>query len=161
MIIKKIEKFFNIINYVLCDLYACKNHLIKYLWFLMRDLYLRRKYKIEYLSKHYFSKMDRKYDMDFFENRISFMLLMMISIPAVLFLSKLLCYIFHLKILYIFYTLQFFITLLFFKFVFYKKKSKYKFEVFDRIKLKYIFRWRCITFCIIFFDILLCVLMML
>ena len=125
----------------------------------MGDLYLRKKYKIEYLSKHYFSKMDRKYDMEFFENRISFMLLMLISIPAVLFLSKLLCRIFLLKILHVFYIFQLLITFSIFKFVFYKKKSKYNFEIFDRVKAKYIFRWRCITFGIIFFDILLCIIM--
>ena len=122
-IVSKYETLINIINYVLCDLYACKNLMIKSLFFKIKDFYLRRRFKVKYLSKHYISDMERKYDMEFF--------------------------------VYIFYTIQFFIVVTLFKFAFYKKKSKYSFKIFDRIRSKNIFRWRCITLYIIAIDLIL------
>ncbi len=154
-IVSKYETLINIINYVLCDLYACKNLMIKSLFFKIKDFYLRRRFKVKYLSKHYISDMERKYDMEFFENRISFMLLMLLGVPFALFLTKLFCLILHIKFIYIFYTIQFFIVVTLFKFAFYKKKSKYSFKIFDRIRSKNIFRWRCITLYIIAIDLIL------
>ena len=52
-IVSKYETLINIINYVLCDLYACKNLMIKSLFFKIKDFYLRRRFKVKYLSKHY------------------------------------------------------------------------------------------------------------
>lgn len=136
-IVSKYETLINIINYVLCDLYACKNLMIKSLFFKIKDFYLRRRFKVKYLSKHYISDMERKYDMEFFENRISFMLLMLLGVPFALFLTKLFCLILHIKFIYIFYTIQFFIVVTLFKFAFYKKRVstvlKYLTELGQRI----------------------------
>lgn len=159
-IITKFETIINIINYVLCDLYACKNLMIKSLLFKFEDFYLRRRFKVKYLSKHYISDMERKYDMEFFENRISFMVFMVLGIPIALFFAKLPCPILHINKLYIFYAFQSLIAISLLKFIFYKKKSKYNFKIFDRIKAKNIFQWRCITLCVIVLDLVLFLLLL-
>lgn len=157
---RKYELFLNIINYVLCDLYACKNHFMKSLWFSMEDFYIRKRYKVKYLSKHYYPKMDRKYDMDYFEYKFSFMLMLLIFTPVSLVFAKLSYALFPIVIIYRYFIFQGIITLSILKAVPVNKKGKYKFKVFDRIRYKRIARWRCMFLCVIIIDIILCTILL-
>ena len=47
-IVSKYETLINIINYVLCDLYACKNLMIKSLFFKIKDFYLTQVSDLEF-----------------------------------------------------------------------------------------------------------------